>query len=127
MFVHQLQQQRPRDVGVILQFAVQRHRQQGGEITSRPSVEVRTTLQRVDELDEEKPACYVLTRHKMMTVKYQQRVSLSSTNAKSSDCQRFGGRTAYCLRWREVIERGRRRQEEEEGERERESGGKTRN
>lgn len=53
MLVHQLQQQRPHDVSVVLQFAVQRHRQQRGEITTRASVEVRTTLQCVDELEPE--------------------------------------------------------------------------
>lgn len=54
MFVHQLQQQRPHDVRVVLQFAVQRHRQQGGEITPSAGVEVRTALQCVDELRAEK-------------------------------------------------------------------------
>jgi len=51
VFIHQLQQQCPHDVHVILQFAMQRHRQEGGEITPSPGVEIRTTLQRVDELD----------------------------------------------------------------------------
>lgn len=50
MLIHQLQQQRPHDVRVILQFAVQRHRQQRGEITPRPGVKVWTSLQRVDKL-----------------------------------------------------------------------------
>lgn len=52
VFVHQLQQQRPHDVRVILQFAVQRHRQQRGEVTPRPGVKVRAALQGVDELHE---------------------------------------------------------------------------
>lgn len=50
VFVHHLQQQRPHDVRVILQFSVQRHRQQRGEITPSSGVEVRTALQRADEL-----------------------------------------------------------------------------
>lgn len=53
VFVHQLQQQRPHDVRIILQFAVQRHRQQGGEVTPSSGVEVRAALQRADELEAE--------------------------------------------------------------------------
>lgn len=53
MFVHQIQQQCPHDVCIILQFAVQRHRQQRREIAPRTGVEVWTTLQRVDELEAE--------------------------------------------------------------------------
>lgn len=53
MFVHQLQQQRPHDVRVVLQLSVQRHRQQGGEITASTGVKVRTALQRADELEAE--------------------------------------------------------------------------
>lgn len=53
VLVHQLQQQRPHDVRIILQLSVQRHRQQGGEVTPSPGVEVRTTLQRADELEAE--------------------------------------------------------------------------
>lgn len=52
VFVHQLQQKRSHDVSVVLQLPVQRHRQEGGEITPSTSVEVRTALQRADELED---------------------------------------------------------------------------
>lgn len=50
VLVHQLQQKRSHDVRVILQFAVQRHRQEGGEITPSTCVEVRAALQRANKL-----------------------------------------------------------------------------
>lgn len=50
VLVDQLQEERPGDVGVVDQLAVQRHRQEGGEIAAGARVEVRPPLQRVDEL-----------------------------------------------------------------------------
>lgn len=50
VLVHQLQQQRPHDVRVVLHLAVQRHRQEGGEVAASARVEVRPALQGVDEL-----------------------------------------------------------------------------
>lgn len=50
VLLHQLQQQRSHNVGVIFQFPVQSHRQQGGKIDFGPGVEVITALQSTDEL-----------------------------------------------------------------------------
>ena len=44
VFLHQLQQQRPHDVGVVFQLPVQSHRQQGGEVHLGPGVEVWAVL-----------------------------------------------------------------------------------
>lgn len=54
VFIHQLQQQRPHNVCVILQLPVQRHRQEGGEISPRPGVKVRTALQCANKLERKK-------------------------------------------------------------------------
>ena len=48
--LHHLQQQGPHDVGVVLQLAVEGHREQGGKGHLGPGVEVGTALQRADEL-----------------------------------------------------------------------------
>lgn len=53
VLLHQLQQQRPHDVGVVLQLAVQRHRQERGKVHLGPGVEVVAALQRADELQED--------------------------------------------------------------------------
>lgn len=50
ILLHQLQQQRSHNVGVIFQFSVQSHCQQGGKIDLGPGVEVITALQSTDEL-----------------------------------------------------------------------------
>ena len=47
---HELQQQGPHDVSVVLQLPVQSHCQQGGKVHLGPGVEVWTALQSLDEL-----------------------------------------------------------------------------
>lgn len=64
VLLHQLQQQRSHNVGVIFQFPVQSHRQQGGKIDFGPGVEVITALQSTDELQTQ-----VKKRGKMTIVK----------------------------------------------------------
>lgn len=50
IFLHQLQQQCSHNVGVVLQFPMQSHCQQGGNVHPGPGVEVITALQGADKL-----------------------------------------------------------------------------
>lgn len=50
VFLHQLQQQRSHDVGVVFQFPMQSHCQQGGKVHLGSGVEVMTALQGTDKL-----------------------------------------------------------------------------
>lgn len=53
VLLHQLQQEGPHDVCVVLQLPVQRHSQQRGEVDLVSGVELLPLLQSTDELSEE--------------------------------------------------------------------------
>lgn len=69
MFVHQLQQQRPHDVGVVLQLSMQRHRQERGKITPGAIIEVGATLQSVDELQVDTDMVSLVEEIKLFEIK----------------------------------------------------------